>query len=51
MFCDMSPEQLENKLNGLIRPNDLRGKQLEVDMSKYDKSQGELLLKFEIAVI
>lgn len=51
MFTDMSPEDFEKELNKRFSAKILRKKhKLEVDISKYDKSQGELLLLAELEI-
>nr|UZH43566.1 hypothetical protein 1 [Brejeira virus] len=49
IFCDMSAEDFENVLNRDIQPRSLSPflEKLEIDISKYDKSQRELALEFE----
>lgn len=46
----MAPDELDGRLTSICRENNLNiynATSLEVDMSKYDKSQGELMLAFE----
>jgi hypothetical protein len=51
IFTDCSPKEFEENLNKFCSPNDLLTREvLEIDISKYDKSQGALLLDFEIEV-
>jgi len=45
LYCDMSPEDFQEKLDTL---GALVGNYIEVDMSKYDKSQGRILFEFEL---
>nr|AQM55346.1 hypothetical protein 1 [Piura virus] len=49
IFCDMSAEDFEDVLNRDIPPSSLSAciDKLEIDISKYDKSQRELALDFE----
>lgn len=60
--CDMSPEEFEEKLNAITGPNLVAAggddsvirnqyATLEVDISKYDKSQGELAVRFDVALM
>ncbi|QBR99594.1 hypothetical protein [Manglie virus] len=49
IFCDMSSEEFEQVLQRDIPPSSLSSliDKLEIDISKYDKSQRELALEFE----
>nr|AQZ55414.1 ORF1 [Castlerea virus] len=49
IFCDMSAEEFENVLQRDIPPQNISPlvEKLEIDISKYDKSQRELALEFE----
>lgn len=51
MFTDVSPEDFEKSLNETFDSSVLGWRhKLEVDISKYDKSQGELLLLAELEI-
>lgn len=51
MFTDVSPEDFERSLNETFDSSVLGWRhKLEVDISKYDKSQGELLLLAELEI-
>nr|AQM55308.1 hypothetical protein 1 [Cordoba virus] len=46
LFADMNNEEFESKLNRIV--SNMKGKEaLEIDISKYDKSQGNVALEFE----
>nr|AQM55304.1 hypothetical protein 1 [Cordoba virus] len=46
LFADMNNEQFEFKMNNIV--SSMKGKEaLEIDISKYDKSQGNVALEFE----
>nr|UUV42179.1 MAG: ORF1 [Utsjoki negevirus 1] len=49
IFCDMSAEDFEGVMNRDVPPTSLSKylEKLEIDISKYDKSQRELALEFE----
>ncbi|AYL60135.1 putative RNA-dependent RNA polymerase [Ying Kou virus] len=49
IFCDMSAEDFEDVMNRDVPPSQLSPflEKLEIDISKYDKSQRELALEFE----
>lgn len=49
MYCDMSPDEFADLLTDRFRDIDLlKYQKLEIDISKYDKSQGRIFLLFEI---
>lgn len=51
MFTDVSPDEFEKSLNETFDSSVLGWRnKLEVDISKYDKSQGELLLLAELEI-
>ncbi|KAL4708041.1 hypothetical protein ACJJTC_013452 [Scirpophaga incertulas] len=51
LFTDCSPADFELVLNDMMTVEDLNtDDKLEIDISKYDKSQGELLLEFELEI-
>lgn len=49
LFCDMSPKEFEEVLDRDVPTSSLSSllEKLEIDISKYDKSQRELALEFE----
>lgn len=48
LFCDVSPDDFVRLLNERFDPACLdHSEKLEIDISKYDKSQGELMYMFE----
>ncbi|APG77854.1 hypothetical protein [Xinzhou nematode virus 1] len=53
IYTDMSVQEFENILNYRLPPKDFAKytHMLEVDFSKYDKSQGRVALKFELAIL
>nr|AYP67558.1 RNA-dependent RNA polymerase [Ingleside virus]UJQ88144.1 MAG: RNA-dependent RNA polymerase [Ingleside virus]UJQ88146.1 MAG: RNA-dependent RNA polymerase [Ingleside virus]UJQ88152.1 MAG: RNA-dependent RNA polymerase [Ingleside virus]UJQ88154.1 MAG: RNA-dependent RNA polymerase [Ingleside virus] len=53
VYSDMSPSDFETLLSGRFPPSAVAAfpHMLEVDISKYDKSQGRLALKFEVAML
>lgn len=51
LFTDCSPLEFEDYLNRSMSPDDLDTlDKLEIDISKYDKSQGEILFEFELEI-
>lgn len=51
IFTDCSPLEFEENLSKFMPAEELdTDDKLEIDISKYDKSQGELLLKFELEI-
>lgn len=48
LFCDMSPEEFSTELIKRFSTDGIQGKKkLEIDISKYDKSQGVIALGLE----
>lgn len=49
IYCNMSPEEFENKLSNLYDSDALKNKyHRELDIGKYDKSQGLVALMFDV---
>jgi len=52
IFTDISPEDFAKKVTSIVTPEDIAHELVvEFDISKFDKSQGELALEFELLVL
>jgi len=52
IFTDISPEDFARKISSIVTPDEIMNEPVaEFDISKYDKSQGELALEFELLVL